>query len=35
MIVTLAIIGTVILTASVFIVVTLWEIFDNEEGIDD
>lgn len=34
-IVTLAIIGTVILAASVFIVVTLWEIFDNEEGIDD
>lgn len=32
---TLAIIGIVLLTASVFIVVTLWEMFDNEEGIDD
>lgn len=35
MMVTLAIIFSVVLTASVFIVVTLWELFDNEEGIDD
>lgn len=33
--VTLAIIGTVLLTVSIFTVVTLWEIFDNEEGIDE
>lgn len=35
MIVTLAIIFGVLFTASVFIVVTLWEMFDNEEGIDE
>ena len=35
MIVTLAIIFSVLFTASVFIVLTLWELFDNEEGIDD
>lgn len=35
MIVTLAIIGTILLAVSVFVIVTLWEIFDNEEGIND
>lgn len=35
MIVTLAIIFSVLFTASVFIVLTLWEMFDNEEGIDE
>lgn len=35
MIATLAIIFSVLFTASVFIVLTLWEMFDNEEGIDE
>jgi hypothetical protein len=30
-----ACIGVLVLTVSVFIVVSLWEMFDNEEGIDD
>jgi len=28
-------ISVLVLAASVFIVATLWEMFDNEEGIDD
>ncbi len=28
-------IGVLVLAVSVFIVVSLWEMFDNEEGIDD